>query len=158
MHQQSGEFLLCVSTVHPAHADVVPLLLAPLANTQPGCLSCVSVNAGGWLLASAHIVTAIIGAGVLGLPHAMSWLGWVGGVIVLVLFFWITLWSSLLLADMYEVDGVKHPTYRSAVLHILGEPHPLVAWQGGRCGSASSYCVRRHCRVQHSSCRGFASC
>lgn len=31
--------------------------------------------AGGWLLATAHIVTAIIGAGVLGLPYALSWLG-----------------------------------------------------------------------------------
>eukprot|EP00879_Flechtneria_rotunda_P028161 GHRR01030242.1.p1 GENE.GHRR01030242.1~~GHRR01030242.1.p1 ORF type:complete len:126 (+),score=30.27 GHRR01030242.1:338-715(+) len=30
---------------------------------------------GGWLLATAHIVTAIIGAGVLGLPYALSWLG-----------------------------------------------------------------------------------
>jgi hypothetical protein len=33
------------------------------------------VFAGGWLLATAHIVTAIIGAGVLGLPYALSWLG-----------------------------------------------------------------------------------
>jgi hypothetical protein len=113
-----------------------------LANTQPWRLTCVSAYAGGWLLASAHIVTAIIGAGVLGLPHAMSWLGWVGGVIVLVLFFWITLWSSLLLADMYEVDGVKHPTYRSAVLHILGERHPLAAWQGGGVGQpAATVCA-----------------
>lgn len=32
-------------------------------------------RAGGWLLATAHIVTAIIGAGVLGLPYALSWLG-----------------------------------------------------------------------------------
>lgn len=36
---------------------------------------CVVVVAGGWLLATAHIVTAIIGAGVLGLPYALSWLG-----------------------------------------------------------------------------------
>ena len=73
------------------------------------------------MLASAHIVTAIIGAGVLGLPYAISWLGWVVGVIVLVLFFVITLWCSLLLAEMHEVDGVKHPTYRSAVLAVLGK-------------------------------------
>lgn len=75
---------------------------------------------GGWLLATAHIVTAIIGAGVLGLPYAMSWLGWVGGIITLLLFFAITLWSSLLLTECHETGGMKHPTYRSAVLHILG--------------------------------------
>jgi hypothetical protein len=39
-------------------------------------VSCDAFNcAGGWLLATAHIITAIIGAGVLGLPYAMSWLG-----------------------------------------------------------------------------------
>jgi hypothetical protein len=68
----------------------------------------------------------------------MSWLGWVGGVIVLVLFFWITLWSSLLLSDMYEVDGVKHPTYRSAVLHILGEPCQPQQQVLGRCTAKAS--------------------
>jgi amino acid permease len=79
------------------------------------------VSLGGWMLATAHIVTAIIGAGVLGLPFAMSWLGLVAGVIVLVLFFIITLWCSLLLSEMHEVNGVKHPTYRSAVRGVLGK-------------------------------------
>jgi hypothetical protein len=56
--------------------------------------------------------------------------GWVGGIITLLVFYAITLWSSLLLTECHETGGMKHPTYRSAVLHILGEPgvhHPAVA-------------------------------
>jgi hypothetical protein len=44
----------------------------------------------------------------------------VGGIAALLLFYAITLWSSLLLTCCHETGGVKHPTYRSAVLHILG--------------------------------------
>lgn len=47
---------------------------------------------GGWLMACFHIITAIIGAGVLGLPHALSLLGWLGGLIALVAFFAVTIW------------------------------------------------------------------
>eukprot|EP00879_Flechtneria_rotunda_P006672 GHRR01007012.1.p1 GENE.GHRR01007012.1~~GHRR01007012.1.p1 ORF type:complete len:285 (+),score=58.74 GHRR01007012.1:338-1192(+) len=75
---------------------------------------------GGWLLATAHIVTAIIGAGVLGLPYALSWLGWVGGMAMLVLFYAVSAWCSLLLVECHETDGVRHPTYRAAALQILG--------------------------------------
>jgi amino acid permease len=47
--------------------------------------------------------------------------GWVGGIFILLLFYVITLWSSLMLAECQETNGVKHPTYRAAVLHVLGE-------------------------------------
>lgn len=39
---------------------------------------------------------------------------------MLLLFYAITLWSSLLLADCHDTNGVKHPTYRAAVMHVLG--------------------------------------
>lgn len=42
---------------------------------------------------------------------------------VLLLFYVITLWSSLLLAECHETDGVKHETYRAAVRYILGASH-----------------------------------
>ncbi|KAI8466468.1 MAG: transmembrane amino acid transporter protein-domain-containing protein [Monoraphidium minutum] len=71
-------------------------------------------------MACFHIVTAIIGAGVLGLPHALSMLGVAGGVVALVAFFAVTLLCSFMLADMYEVDGRKHATYGDAVVHVLG--------------------------------------
>jgi hypothetical protein len=103
----------------------------------------VHCSAGGWLLATSHIITAIIGAGVLGLPYALSWLGWAGGIACLLVFYAITLWSSLLLTECHETDGVKHETYRAAVRYILGEAHTgrgggVVLWgaapsQGGPC-------------------------
>lgn len=34
-----------------------------------------------------HIFTAVVGAGVLALPSALSWLGWVFGIPAIVLFF-----------------------------------------------------------------------
>lgn len=59
-------------------------------------------------------------------PHRLDLLllcpaGWVGGIFILLLFYVITLWSSLMLAECHETNGVKHPTYRAAVLHVLGE-------------------------------------
>lgn len=58
--------------LHPSQ-----LLLKGLACrvVDPMCMCVGLPRAGGWLLATAHIVTAIIGAGVLGLPYALSWLG-----------------------------------------------------------------------------------
>jgi hypothetical protein len=72
-------------------------------------------------MACFHIITAIIGAGVLGLPHALSMLGLLGGAVALVAFFAVTLVCSFMLSDMYEFDGVRHGTYGDAVINILGE-------------------------------------
>jgi amino acid permease len=38
-----------------------------------------------------HLITAVIGAGVLSLPQALAWLGWVVGIPLFVLFFCITM-------------------------------------------------------------------
>jgi proton-coupled amino acid transporter len=81
-------------------------------------------------MACFHIITAIIGAGVLGLPHSLSMLGWLGGSIALVVFCGVTLWCSFMLSDMYEVDGRKHGTYGDAVISVLGEGHILFVAQG----------------------------
>jgi amino acid permease len=62
----------------------------------------------------------MIGAGVLSLPSAMSWLGWVGGLVSLLLFYSISLWCSLMLSGVDKANGKRHPTYSDAVLGILG--------------------------------------
>lgn len=62
----------------------------------------------------------MVGAGVLSLPSAMSWLGWVGGLLSLLLFYGISLWCSLMLTSVYKVNGRRHPTYSDAVLGVLG--------------------------------------
>ena len=52
-----------------------------------------------------HNTTAIVGAGVLGLPYAMKYLTWPGGV-VMMLFAWGTsLYTLYQLVFMHELDG-----------------------------------------------------
>jgi amino acid permease len=74
--------------------------------------------------ASAHIVTAVIGSGVLSLAWAVAQLGWIVGTIVLLLFSLITLITSFMLANCYRypdpIHGVRNPTYMTMVKNVLG--------------------------------------
>ncbi|KAL3500622.1 hypothetical protein ACH5RR_039715 [Cinchona calisaya] len=72
--------------------------------------------------ASAHIVTAIIGSGVLSLAWGVAQLGWIAGVTTLVVFSGITLYTSSLLADCYRSHetGKRNYTYMEAVKNNLG--------------------------------------
>lgn len=69
--------------------------------------------------ASAHIITAVIGSGVLSLAWSTAQLGWIGGPAVLVLFSIITFYASSLLADCYRngdpVTGRRNYIYMDAV-------------------------------------------
>ena len=78
------------------------------------------------MTASGHLITAIIGAGVLGLPHTFSWLGWIVGPVCLLVFFALTLWTATMLTDCYHVKGKRHTNYKWAVLHIMGPAHSVV--------------------------------
>ncbi|KAM2888626.1 hypothetical protein FF1_012330 [Malus domestica] len=49
---------------------------------------------GTWMTASAHIITAVIGSGVLSLVWAIAQLGWVAGPAVLMAFSFITYFIS----------------------------------------------------------------
>ncbi|XP_062098335.1 amino acid permease 1-like [Humulus lupulus] len=75
--------------------------------------------------ACAHIITAAIGAGVLSLAWAMSQLGWVLGIGILLLFSAISLYTATLLADCYRtpdpVTGRRNYSYIEAVKASLGE-------------------------------------
>lgn len=79
---------------------------------------------GTVLTASAHIITAVIGSGVLSLPWSMAQLGWIGGPVVLVFFAIVTYFTSVLLADCYRspdpVTGKRNYTYMDAVKANLG--------------------------------------
>ncbi|KAI5586329.1 hypothetical protein POPTR_006G235901v4 [Populus trichocarpa] len=52
--------------------------------------------------ASAHIITTIIGSGVLSLAWGMAQLGWIAGIGILLTFSVITYYTSSLLADCYR--------------------------------------------------------
>ncbi|KAJ7958856.1 Amino acid permease [Quillaja saponaria] len=79
---------------------------------------------GTWITASAHIITAVIGSGVLSLAWAIAQLGWVAGPAVLFAFSFITYFTSTLLADCYRtpdpVTGKRNYTYMDVVRSILG--------------------------------------
>ncbi|KAM3238375.1 amino acid permease 3 isoform X3 [Capsicum annuum] len=74
--------------------------------------------------ASAHIITAVIGSGVLSLAWAVAQLGWVAGPIVMFLFSFVTYYTSALLSDCYRsgdpVAGKRNYTYMDAVQANLG--------------------------------------
>lgn len=77
------------------------------------------------MTASAHIVTAVIGSGVLSLAWAVAQLGWIAGSAVVLLFSIITYFTSCLLCDSYRypdpVNGIRNRTYIEAVKNILGK-------------------------------------
>jgi proton-coupled amino acid transporter len=79
-------------------------------------------TAGNTLTASGHIITAVIGGGVLTLPYSMASLGWIGGPICFVLFASITLYTAQLLADLYIIDGKRMRTYTMMVETVMGRP------------------------------------
>ncbi|PPR91075.1 hypothetical protein GOBAR_AA29598 [Gossypium barbadense] len=79
---------------------------------------------GTWVTASAHIITAVIGSGVLSLAWAIAQLGWVVGPAVLMAFSFITYFTCTLLADCYRapdpVHGKRNYTYMDVVRAYLG--------------------------------------
>ncbi|XP_038698896.1 amino acid permease 3 [Tripterygium wilfordii] len=74
--------------------------------------------------ASAHIITAVIGSGVLALAWAIAQLGWIAGPAVMLLFSFVTYYTSTLLAACYRsgdpVNGKRNYTYMDAVRSNLG--------------------------------------
>ncbi|KAJ6996454.1 amino acid permease 4-like isoform X2 [Populus alba x Populus x berolinensis] len=74
--------------------------------------------------ASSHIITAVIGSGVLSLAWAIAQLGWIAGPAVMFLFSLVTYYTSSLLTDCYRTGdpdtGKRNYTYMDAVQSILG--------------------------------------
>lgn len=80
---------------------------------------------------SAHIITAVIGAGVLSLPWVMAQLGWLIGILYILLIGCVTLYTSNLLADCYRsphpVTGKRSRNYMDAVKTNLGNLILIIA-------------------------------
>ncbi|CAA2994731.1 amino acid permease 3-like [Olea europaea var. sylvestris] len=74
--------------------------------------------------ASAHIITAVIGSGVLSLAWATAQLGWIAGPTAMFLFSFVTYYTSTLLAACYRFgdpdSGRRNHTYMDAVRAYLG--------------------------------------
>ncbi|XP_048128515.1 lysine histidine transporter 1-like isoform X2 [Rhodamnia argentea] len=75
-----------------------------------------------WWYSTFHNVTAMVGAGVLGLPYAMAELGWGPGVAVMVLSWIITLYTLWQMVEMHEmVPGKRFDRYHELGQHAFGE-------------------------------------
>ncbi|KAK1293194.1 Amino acid permease 6 [Acorus calamus] len=99
---------------------------------------------GTLLTASAHIITAVIGSGVLSLAWAIAQLGWIAGPVVLMAFSVITWFTSTLLADCYRSNGSRNYTYMDVVRANLGGARILlcgVAQYGNVIGSTIGYTI-----------------
>ncbi|KAF9601869.1 hypothetical protein IFM89_023788 [Coptis chinensis] len=75
-----------------------------------------------WWYSAFHNVTAMVGAGVLSLPYALSELGWGPGVAVLILSWVITLYTLWQMVEMHEmVPGKRFDRYHELGQHAFGE-------------------------------------
>ncbi|XP_030441985.2 lysine histidine transporter 1-like [Syzygium oleosum] len=75
-----------------------------------------------WWYSTFHNVTAMVGAGVLSLPYAMSALGWGPGVVILVLSWVITLYTLWQMVEMHEmVPGKRFDRYHELGQYAFGE-------------------------------------
>ncbi|XP_071696106.1 lysine histidine transporter 1-like [Rutidosis leptorrhynchoides] len=75
-----------------------------------------------WWYSAFHNVTAMVGAGVLSLPYAMSELGWGPGVAVLIISWVVTLYTLWQMVEMHEmVPGKRFDRYHELGQHAFGE-------------------------------------
>ncbi|XP_030530913.1 lysine histidine transporter 1-like [Rhodamnia argentea] len=85
-------------------------------------LPITSARNAKWWYSAFHNVTAMVGAGVLSLPYAMSELGWGPGVAVLVLSWIITLYTLWQMVEMHEmVPGRRFDRYHELGQYAFGE-------------------------------------
>ncbi|EEF34365.1 amino acid transporter, putative [Ricinus communis] len=75
-----------------------------------------------WWYSTFHNVTAMVGAGVLGLPFAMSQLGWVPGILAIVVSWLVTFYSLWQLIELHEVEpGKRFDRYPELGEHVFGK-------------------------------------
>uniref|UniRef100_A0A453R046 Amino acid transporter transmembrane domain-containing protein n=1 Tax=Aegilops tauschii subsp. strangulata TaxID=200361 RepID=A0A453R046_AEGTS len=75
-----------------------------------------------WWYSAFHNVTAMVGAGVLSLPYAMSELGWGPGVAAMILSWAITLYTLWQMVEMHEcVPGKRFDRYHELGQHAFGQ-------------------------------------
>lgn len=81
-----------------------------------------NVCAGTMVTAAAHIITSVIGSGVLSLAWAVAQLGWLAGTVCLIIFPLVTLFTSHLLCDCYRnpLTGKRNYSYMDVVDANLG--------------------------------------
>ncbi|KAK4275247.1 hypothetical protein QN277_018363 [Acacia crassicarpa] len=67
----------------------------------------------------AHIITGVIGAGVLSLAWCMAQLGWIAGPLSILVFAATTAYVSSLLSDCYRFPDPQGPTRNPSLMHAV---------------------------------------
>lgn len=75
---------------------------------------------GAWYHSAFHSVTAVVGAGVLGLPYSVRWLGWVAGMLYLGVACVVSYYTSYQLAVLHHHGGQRHNRYRDLGRYVFG--------------------------------------
>ncbi|KAL6652564.1 hypothetical protein ACP70R_011489 [Stipagrostis hirtigluma subsp. patula] len=91
------------------------------------------VRSGSMWTAAAHVITAVIGSGVLSLAWSIAQLGWVAGPATMLVFAGVTALQSTLFADCYRSPDPEHGphrnrTYANAVDRNLGSMSSTSSW------------------------------
>ncbi|KAL0048819.1 hypothetical protein WJX82_011736 [Trebouxia sp. C0006] len=73
-----------------------------------------------WVHAAFHNITAMVGAGVLGLPSAMVYLGWPAGVVIMTLSWVATLYTLYQMCALHEVKGRRFNRYHELGQYAMG--------------------------------------
>ncbi|KAK6160369.1 hypothetical protein DH2020_003750 [Rehmannia glutinosa] len=85
-------------------------------------LPITSSRTAKWWYSTFHNVTAMVGAGVLSLPYAMSNMGWGPGVTVMILSWVITFYTLWQMVEMHEtVPGKRFDRYHELGQHAFGD-------------------------------------
>ena len=124
---------LVISGSHTRAQDVSrgnTQVIEPKMLNVASCIRLALASAGTYITAAAHVVTAVIGSGVLSLAWALSTMGWIAGPLILFSFAFVTWWTSLMLADAYRYPkdtGPRNYTYPGAVRAILGQSKSTIS-------------------------------
>eukprot|EP00892_Ulva_mutabilis_P009858 jgi/Ulvmu1/7244/UM035_0031.1 len=118
---------LATAPVEASDHDAVGTMKAAVESPDQGNILPLQIEqhevepSATWIQAAYHTITAVVGAGVLGLPHAFSFLGWGVGIAVLAAAGLSALFTARLLAVMHESNGVRHNRYRDLGTAIMGK-------------------------------------
>ncbi|KAI8541362.1 hypothetical protein RHMOL_Rhmol08G0054400 [Rhododendron molle] len=114
-----------MGTQGPAYSDYVPNnddTRTAKEKAIDDWLPITSSRNAKWWYSAFHNVTAMVGAGVLGLPYAMAELGWGPGVAVLVISWVVTLYTLWQMVEMHEmVPGRRFDRYHELGQYAFGE-------------------------------------
>ncbi|XP_073107023.1 amino acid permease 8, partial [Elaeis guineensis] len=88
------------------------------------------IRTGNVWTATAHVITALVGSGVLTLPWSVAQLGWILGPFALVFFAFVTYYTAILLSDCYRSpdsnSGRRNYKYMDVIKEFRGEKDVII--------------------------------